>query len=338
MAGQVNLLARLGVRRGRYDIFTAYFHRLQSAVSFISLTLALLLEQWRPLVDRRTVFAPLAGYVGFLERQLNGGQAQQGILAWFAVIVPAVAATWFAYWVLYSVSSLLGLLFNVGVLYLTIGFRQESHHFSAIHRALREGDLDEARRALAEFRGHDCSALSAGEVARLAIEDALAVSHRNVFGPVFWFVVLPGPVGAVLYRIAAFLALHWGARADPDFGRFGEFCRRAFAALDWLPARATAITFAIVGDFEDAVYCWRTQAARWLDPLLGVVLAAGAGAMGVRLGAAYPRAGRMEERPELGTGDDADTAFLDTTIGLVWRALVVWLATLLVTSLVAAFS
>jgi adenosylcobinamide-phosphate synthase len=298
----------------------------------------LLLEQWRALVDRRTAFAPLVAYARFLERQLNAGQSQQGTMAWFAVIVPAVAATWFLYWAFYSVSPFLGLLFNVGVLYLTIGFREESHHFSEIHSALREGDLERARRALAEFRGHDCSALSAGEVARLAIEDALAVSHRHVFGPAFWFVVLPGPSGAVLYRLAGFLARHWGARADPDFGRFGEFARRAFAAIDWLPARATAITFAIVGDFEDAVYCWRTQAARWLDPLLGVVLAAGAGAMGVRLGAAYPRADRVEERPELGTGDDADMAFLDTTIGLVWRALVVWLALLLVTSLVAAFS
>ncbi|MCC6611148.1 MAG: CobD/CbiB family protein [Burkholderiales bacterium] len=307
-------------------------------MSFLSLTLALLLEQWRPLVDRRAVFAPMTAYAGLLERQLNAGEAQQGVMAWFAAMVPALAATWLLYRGLYSLSPLLGLLFNVGVLYLVIGFRQESHHFSEIRRALGEGDVERARRALAEFRGHDCSALSAGEIARLAIEDALAVSHRHVFAPVFWFVVLPGPTGAVMYRTASFLARHWGARADLDFARFGEFSRRAFAALDWLPARATALTFAIVGDFEDAVYCWRTQAARWLDPLLGVVLAAGAGAMGVRLGAAYPRTGRMEERPELGIGDDADVAFLDTTVGLIWRALVVWLALLLVVSLAAAIS
>jgi len=312
--------------------------RLPAAVSFLSLTLALLLEQWRPLVDRRAALAPLAAYVEFLERQLNAGQSQQGAVAWFAALVPAVAASWFLYWAFYSISPILGLAFNVGVLYLTVGFRQESHYYSEIQRALLDGDIERARRVLAEYRGHDCAALSPGEVARLAIEDALAVSHRHVFGPAFWFVVLPGPTGAVLYRIAAFLARHWGARTDPDFGRFGEFARRAFAVIDWVPARATALTFAIVGDFEDAVYCLRTQAARWLDPLLGVVLAAGAGAMGVRLGGAYPRAGRMEERPELGVGDDADTAFLDTTIGLVWRTLVIWLALLLVLSLVAAFS
>lgn len=307
-----------------------------SPMSFLSLTLALLLEQWRPLADRRALFAPLAAYADFLERQLNVGQPAPGALAWLAAVVPALAAAWFLYSAFYAVSPLLGLAFNVGVLYLTMGFRRQSRRFSEIQRALREGDVERARRALAEFRGHDCSALSAAEVSRLAIEDALAVAYRRVFAPALWFLVLPGPAGAVLYRVAAFLARRWGARPDPEVAEFGAFARRAFAAIDWVPARVTALTFAVVGDFEDAVYCWRTQAARWIDPLLGVVLAAGAGAMGVRLGGAHPVAGRMEERPELGTGDDADTAFLDTAIGLVRRTLVVWLALLLMLSLTAA--
>ncbi|MCZ7565135.1 MAG: CobD/CbiB family protein [Burkholderiales bacterium] len=307
-------------------------------MSFLSLTLALLLEQWRPLVDRRAVFAPMAAYAGFLERQLNVGQPMPGVLAWFAAVVPTLVVTWILYGALYAVSPLLGLAFNVAVLYATIGFRQQSHRFSEIQRALREGDLEGARRALAEFRGHDCSALSASEVSRLAIEDALAVAYRHVLAPALWFVVLPGPAGAVLYRAAAFLARHWGARPDPDVTEFGAFARRAFAAIDWVPARATALTFAVVGDFEDALYCWRTQAGRWVDPLLGVVLAAGAGAMGVRLGGGFAAAGRMEERPELGAGEDADTAFLDSAIGLLWRSLVAWLALLLVLSLTAALA
>ena len=237
-------------------------------MTFLSLALALLLEQWRPLVDRRALFAPVAGFADFLERKLNAGQAQEGLMAWFGVVIPAVLLAWFLYSVLYSVTPLLGLAFNVAVLYATTGFRQESHFFTDINRALREGDLATARRLLGEFRGQNCEALSANEIASLAIEDALAVSHRHVFGPIFWFALLPGPSGAVLYRVARFLARHWGARSDPDFGRFGEFGRRAFAALDWLPVRATAVSFAIVGDFADAFDCWRTQAASWRDDFL----------------------------------------------------------------------
>jgi cobalamin biosynthesis protein CobD/CbiB len=107
--------------------------------------------------------------------------------------------------------------------------------------------------------------------------------------------------------------------------------------LDWVPARITASAFAVVGDFEDAIYCWRTQAARWPDHLLGVVLAAGAGALGVRLGMPVLRGTVLEDRPELGLGEDADTPFLDSVVGLIWRALVLWLAALLALSVARAF-
>jgi len=335
-------------------------------MSFLSLVLALVLEHLRPLVDRRVVFAPIAAYAGLLERHFDAGEAQQGAIAWLLAVVPLVLASWAVYAGLAAINPLLGLAFNVTALYLTMGFRRHSHFFSAVQRSLKEGDLGEARRVLGEWRGHPCDGLSASEVARLAIEGAFLVSHRHVFGVMLWFLVLPGPSGAVLYRMALFLAHRWGGtdragrsgrmlgaglagaeqvqpgepptRSDDEGpGRFGEFGRAAFHAIDWLPARCTAASFAIVGDFEDAVYCWRTQAARWPDPLLGVVLAAGAGALGLRLGMPIAPGGVVEDRPELGLGEEADTPFLDSAVGLVWRALVLWLALVLVVTVASAF-
>src|SRR5690606_27721870 len=140
-----------------------------------------------------------------------------------------------------------------------------------------------------------------------------------------WFVLLPGPAGALLYRIAAYLKQRW-----KDYGVFGRFAERAFHVLEWPAVRLTAAAFAVVGDFEDAVYCWRTQARTWTDPGAGVVLAAGAGAMGVRLGMPVQEVEGAQPRPELGVGEPADGPFLDSTVGLVWRALVVWLFVLAV--------
>jgi cobalamin biosynthesis protein CobD/CbiB len=101
--------------------------------------------------------------------------------------------------------------------------------------------------------------------------------------------------------------------------------------------RLTAASFAVVGDFEDAVYCWRTQAPAWPDPDAGVVLAAGAGALGVRLGMPLSAVEGVEVRPELGVGDTADAPYLDGVVGLVWRALVVWVVLVLLASLAGAF-
>jgi cobalamin biosynthesis protein CobD/CbiB len=88
-----------------------------------------------------------------------------------------------------------------------------------------------------------------------------------------------------------------------------------------------------VGDFEDAVYCWRSQARQWTQHGMGIVLASGAGAMGVRLGNAIPGCDGMESRPELGLGDEADADYLDSTVGMVWRALVLWLVFLFLLNL-----
>jgi cobalamin biosynthesis protein CobD/CbiB len=141
---------------------------------------------------------------------------------------------------------------------------------------------------------------------------------------IFWFMLLPGPSGAVLYWLAHRLERRWRGALAPEFASFGHFPEQAFAALDWVPVRLTATTFAVVGDFEDAVFCWRTQARQWEDRNLGIVLAAGAGALGVRLGNPYIQDGIAKMRPEIGLGELADAAFLDSTVGLVWRAVVLW--------------
>ena len=133
----------------------------------------------------------------------------------------------------------------------------------------------------------------------------------------------------MLYRLAAYVARRWSGR-----GEFGRFAAHALHILEWPAARLTAVSFAIVGDFEDAVYCWRTQAAAWPDPNLGIVLAAGAGAMGVRLGMPLAEVEGLHARPDLGLGEAADVHFLDSTVGLLWRALVVWVFVLLVLTVV----
>jgi len=302
-------------------------------MSLLSLVAALLLEQWRPLADRRYLYLLLARLATLLERSFNAGETRQGAIAWLLAVLPAVVVAWFVYAAAYSASPLLALLLNVAALYLTMGFRQRSHYFTDIHLALKNDDLEKARSILSVWRGMDCSGLDHEAIVRLTIEEALVSSHRYVFAVIFWFALLPGPTGAILYRLSMFLDGRWGTKTSPELERFGRFARQAFAALNWLPVRCTAAAFAVVGDFEDAVYCWRTQAADWPDPELGIVLASGAGAIGVRLGMPIVERGETIERPELGLGDPADTGHLDSTVGLVWRALVVWLLLLLLIAL-----
>jgi cobalamin biosynthesis protein CobD/CbiB len=300
-------------------------------VNALAVVAALLLEQWRPVGERASYAAALAAWADWLEQSFNAGESRHGLVAWLLAVVPVLGVATALYYALLWASPLLALAFNVLALYLTLGFRQFSHYFTDLQLAIRAGDVERARELIGAWRGEAAQLRSREEVIRLAIEEALVASHRHVFGVLFWFVLLPGPCGAILYRLAITLRRRWRG-----LGAFGAFAERAARALEWPAVRLTAVSFAIVGDFEDAIYCWRTQAQSWPDPEAGVVLAAGAGALGVRLGMPLTAVDGVEVRPELGVGEAAEAPFLDGVVGLVWRAVVVWVFALLLLAVAGA--
>ena len=303
-------------------------------MNFLAVIAALALEQWRAFRWRNGVQSAFIRYARLLERRLNGGKAREGAVAAALGLGPPVAIMEAAFFVLDGLHPLLGFLLNVAALYLLVGFRHFSHAFTAVADALKAGDALGARRRLAAWRGVDASGATAEEIPKLAIEQGLEDSYRHVFGTLFWFLLLPGPGGAVLYRLTVLLSERW--RGDPatpmghELDEFGRPTQRLLFWLDWLPVRLTAITFAIVGDFEDAIYCWRTQAKQWPSRHDGILFASGAGALGAIIGGPVTGpAGEPEFRPELGIGEPADVDVLPSAVGLVWRALLVWLVVLL---------
>jgi adenosylcobinamide-phosphate synthase len=306
-------------------------------MSLLSLIAAFLLEQVHPLASRKYLFAWMNGYADFFQHHFNAGEHKHGKIAWIAAMALPLLLVSLAYWLLMSVHPALAWVACVLVLYLTMGFRRFSHYFTKIQRALRKHDLHAAQTLLSEWCGKSCFELNEQEVARVTIEQALLASHRNVFGVVTWFVIFMviglGPVGAILYRMALFLNARWGTKSGEDFGNFGAFARQAYFIMEWLPLRLTAMTFAIVGDFEDTAYCWRTQAQSWPDPEEGIVLTSGAGALGVRLGSTVVLDSSPVLRPEIGMEEEADADFMQSATGLVWRALVFWLVLLLLLTL-----
>ncbi len=216
------------------------------------------------------------------------------------------------------------LLLQAVALYLCMGFGRDLHFARAIGGALIDGETEWAGRLLGEWRPAAAAPADGGEIARLAAENALISAHRDVFGVSFWFAVLPGPTGALVYHFIRFMGREWSSNGAREQA-LASVAERALRWLDWLPVRLTGSAFAAVGNFEDAVYCWRTQAWQWDDPGEGILIAAGAGAIGVRLGLAIRNDGDVVERPEMGTGDAAGAEVMQGIIGLVWRALVLCL-------------
>lgn len=269
---------------------------------------------------------PLVGFgrmARAIEARCYGDHRGLGVVAWAAAVLPAsLLAAWLQFELQARAPWLAG-AYAAGVLYLALGLRSLGEHAAPVARALSDGDLDAARAAVGRIVSRDTAALDAERVAAAATESVLENGNDAVFGALFWFAVL-GPGGAVLYRLANTLDAMWGYRT-PRYERFGWAAARIDDVLNWIPARLTAATYAVLGDTVAALRCWRRQAPRWDSPNAGPVMAAGAGALRVRLGGAAPYHGVWEQRPALGEGLAPDARSILRAQNLVGRGVVLWL-------------
>jgi len=286
----------------------------------LAMLAAVLLDR---LLGEPRIGHPLVAFgrmAGWIEQRMHADQRVSGLLAWSLTVLPCVALlallqrclpAWLAWCA------------GVFVLYAALGLRSLAEHAQPVARALAAGELDQARHAVGRMVSRDTSPLDAGQVAAAATESVLENGNDAVFGALFWFAVLGAP-GALLYRLANTLDAMWGYRT-PRYERFGWAAARIDDVLNFMPARLTAFTYALCGHFEAALRCWHTQAPQWDSPNAGPVMAAGAGALQVKLGGAAPYHGVWEARPALGEGAPPDAHAIHRALQLLQRGVVLWL-------------
>lgn len=310
-------------------------------MSFISVLFALLLEQARPLGRGNFIHVTMRSWVRWCARTLDAGRPVHGWLVWsLAVGGPSLAAL-AIYWLLgVYVNWALAVLWSALVLYASLGFRQFSFHFTQIRDALVAGDDPLALRLLADWQHTEVKEIPRSEIIGRVVETSVLAAHRHVFGVLAWFSVLAalglGPTGAVLYRLTEFVARYWQHQSEAHFQPISDaaqsHARQAWAFVDWLPARVTAISFAVVGNFEEAIDGWRRYALQANPSNDGLVLAATAGAVNIALRATGGRIYSPVNGPTVLAGDDISAGrpapelpHLAIVVGLVWRTVVMWL-------------
>lgn len=271
-------------------------------------------RRWHPLVG-------FGGLAARAEARGNRRTVPSGALAWALLVLPGVLALFILREILPFAAVW---LLDVLVLYFCLGARSLGEHAAAIAAPLTAGDLATARQRVGWIVSRETENLDASGVARAAVESVLENGNDAVFAALFWFAVAGAP-GALLYRLANTLDAMWGYRSA-RFNAFGRCAARADDALNWLPARLTALTYALLGHTRQALLCWRTQAPAWDSPNAGPVMAAGAGSLGVRCGGAAIYHGQEEIRPPLGCGALPQAVDVARASRLVAAGLWLWLA------------
>ncbi len=208
----------------------------------------------------------------FIDRMIDAGFRRiAGLANWPALLLVVLMAALLALPVLLVIlalgDALLGfpyLALAIVVLFFSLGPQDIGEDVDEYCDALRAGD---------EARVQDTAkALVEGDVSTDPAERTWQVEHavfvqanNRLFAVIFWFVVLGplGPLGAWTYRVTDLIrrrAVFNAARAESEDGppsRTRDAAVTLHGWLAWIPARLTAIGYAISGHFDGALAAWR---------------------------------------------------------------------------------
>ena len=292
-------------------------------IAVLALPLAVLLDAALGEPRRAHPLVAFGRLARALERGLYADRRVAGVAAWLLAVLPLVASVAWLRTSALQVSAWLALALDVIALWSALGLRSLGEHARSVAQALGRDDLPAARAAVACMVSRDTAPLDAAQVSAAATESVLENGNDAVFGALFWAALLGAP-GVVLFRLANTLDAMWGYR-NARHERFGWAAARIDDLLNLVPARLTALTYALLGRTMLALRCWRRQAPHWDRPNAGPVMAAGAGALAVQLGGDAPYDGCWEARPLLGAGALPDANTIARALALVQRGVVLWL-------------
>ncbi|MDU0811000.1 MAG: CobD/CbiB family protein [Burkholderia sp.] len=326
-------------------------------MTFFSVLFAFIVEQSRSFSLRNPIPILLQLHVKSIERYFDKSNLRGNIFFWIAIVLPWISIVSLIYFFLYKINSFLGLIWNIVIIYFTLEFRQFSKNFSDIHLSLNNADIQQAREILNKWIEIDTNNMPVIEIVRYTLINGIIKSHRHLFGILFWFTSPIGAAGAILYRISEYLARNSLLSSIVDNSvsmSFSIFANRIFFLIDWVPARLTSLSFAIVGNFEDAIYSWRNYANRWSDSNIGVLLTACSGALSTQLirTMLFEPLSFLENIPEIDADSIKDrsnfipvdrnksytTIALQAAINLVWRAVILWMALLFILTIFSCIS
>ena len=272
-------------------------------ISLLSLPLALLLDYF---LGEPPKYHPLVGFgnmANWLEARLNLKKItpiQQGIFGIVAWIIAIIPLTLLVYWLqlIFNNSWLASLFLATLCGWLAIGWNSLRQHGLAVKQAIEQGNLEQARIKTSYLVSRDTSQLTESALSTASIESILENGSDAVIAPLFWLLILGAP-GVVLYRLSNTLDAMWGYH-NQRFEYFGKFTARVDDLLNYIPARVTALLYCLGGKTKQAWKAWQTQGIKWYSPNAGIVMAAGAGSLGLKLGGTAIYHGLEKFRPKLG--------------------------------------
>lgn len=263
----------------------------------------------------------------WLDAVIDGGFRQAEKISGVPAMVPVVALAVLLVLPLLLLVAFFGhllygfvyLLLAIVILFFSLGPKDIGEQVDDYCSALEKDDPELIRQTAKSLLEHDVPEDPMQRVRD--VEAAVCVQANNrLFAVIFWFVLL-GPLAAWAYRVTDLIRRRAVFVADRDDGSGKRIDDVAAAAstlhgwLVWIPARLTALGFALAGSFDGAISAWRQPD----DAVLGSSREQSESLLGRVGSAALAVSARPDESPSE-RGIRGATA----ANGLVFRLLGIW--------------
>ena len=173
--------------------------------------------------------------------------------------------------------------------------------------ALKEGDIEKARKAVSMIVGRDTAVLDRDGIARAAVETVAENTSDGVIAP-FFFMAVFGPAGGFFYKAVNTMDSMVGYKNE-TYLLFGRAAAKMDDAVNWLPARLsgmllTAAAWLLPGmDGKNAWRIFKRDRFNHASPNSARGEAACAGALHLRLAGDAWYFGTLYKKPYIGDDD-----------------------------------
>jgi len=281
-------------------------------MSLLSVIFALLAESLISSISELRRFDFFFRYVSWFRAKLPTFSFQNGSLTLILVLTGALFSIWLISAILGNVLGLFGFLFGIAILIFMLGPRDLDDDVKNIISAFENKDYEGANFYASKFSGRTLSEPPM-QLAQIVKEEILLQANTRLLGVFFWFVLL-GPVGAVLFRISILLKENQQSENDD----FADASRELYDIMIWLPSRICVLSYAVAGNFVDTMSYWHGVSDLWSRNSEEFIVVSGVGAL------------RYEQRIGRDNHDDEepDIAGIHHALSLVKRAVIVWVVLL----------
>jgi len=303
--------------------------------SLLVVIAALLLDRLLGEPKRRHPLVGFGRLANLFEAQLNQADYPYQLRFLFGLLALLVLCGGLAALLALIYLTPYGIAAEVVLLYLAIAPRSLREHALAVYHSLQHKNIAQARQQVSFIVSRETRQMDESQISRAVIESTLENGNDAIFAALFWFLIAGIP-GVVVYRLVNTLDAMWGYRT-PRYEWFGKSVAHLDDLLNYLPARLTALSYALCGHFSSAIRCWHKQAHQLASPNGGPVMSAGAGALQRTLGGTVTYHGILTPRPHFGCGDAPQLGDIKQALKLVTRTLWLWLTILILIAAINGF-